>query len=64
MIASFITKRYVGLVLCVAALLWAYLDVNDHFGSFSTTVGLMYGVYVTGQSWTDAKTIDKNGGAG
>lgn len=59
-VLRFWTKRYVGLVLCVSALIVAYMFANEHFGAFSTTVGLMYGAYVTGQSYTDSKDIENS----
>jgi hypothetical protein len=48
-----IGKRFAGLLIVTACLMAGYLHGAEHFPSLATTLGLMYGVYVGGQSWTD-----------
>ncbi len=49
-------KRFFGLLVCAGALVAGYFYGDPAvFPSFATTIGLMYGVYVGGQSYTDAK---------
>jgi hypothetical protein len=48
-----IGKRFAGLLIVTACLMWGYLTGSEHFPSLATTLGLMYGAYVGGQSYTD-----------
>jgi hypothetical protein len=48
-----IGKRFAGLLIVTACLMWGYLHGAEHFPSLATTLGLIYGAYVGGQSWTD-----------
>jgi hypothetical protein len=47
-------KRFVGLFICVIALVLGFFfgDMNQ-FPTLATSLGLMYGVYVGGQSASD-----------
>jgi hypothetical protein len=53
---AYLGRRFAGLVL-VAGILGAAYFVGpvDKFSALATTLGLMYGVYVGGQSYTDGK---------
>jgi hypothetical protein len=54
--ADYTGKRFAGLVLVVGVLGLAYfIGPKDTFPTLATTLGLMYGAYVTGQSVTDVK---------
>jgi len=48
-----IGKRFAGLLIVTACLMAGYFHGAEHFPSLATTLGLMYGAYVGGQSWTD-----------
>jgi hypothetical protein len=53
---SFFGKRFSGLIICVVALILGFIFGSPElFPSFATSLSLMYGVYVGGQSITDAK---------
>lgn len=53
---AFFGKRFSGLIVCVLALVVGFFFGDPAlFPSFATSIGLMYGVYVGGQSFTDAK---------
>ncbi len=56
LIEAFFGKRFAGLIVGVIGLVVGYF-VGDPAGfpQFATTLGLMYGAYVGGQSYTDAK---------
>jgi hypothetical protein len=54
--SRYIGKRFAGLLLVTLSLLVGFLCGSaDGFGSLSSTLGLMYGAYVTGQSFTDSR---------
>lgn len=54
-------KRFASLILVVLLLaLGFFLGRPEMFGSFSTALGVLYGVYLTGQSYTDGMKA-KNG---
>ena len=56
MLEAFFGKRFSGLIVCVAALVVGFFfGKPELFPSLATSLGLMYGVYVGGQSYTDAK---------
>jgi hypothetical protein len=49
-------KRFTGLLASLTALTSAYfVGPVEKFSALATTVGLIFGAYVTGQSYTDAK---------
>jgi hypothetical protein len=55
-IEIFFGKRFAGLIVVVLCLTLGYFFGRpDMFGAFASTIGLMYGVYVGGQSYTDGK---------
>lgn len=52
----YLGKRFAGLLVCAGILGAAYfIGPVEKFASLATALGLMYGVYVGGQSMTDAK---------
>jgi hypothetical protein len=52
----FFGKRFSGLIVTVAALTLGFFFGDPAvFPTFATTLGLLYGAYVTGQSVTDAR---------
>lgn len=55
-VERFFGKRFSGLIVTVACLTLGYF-IGDPatFPTFATTIGLLYGAYVGGQSFTDAK---------
>lgn len=56
LLEAFFGKRYSGLITCVALLGAAYFwGPVEKFPTLATTLGLLYGAYVTGQSITDSK---------
>lgn len=56
-------KRFASLVLVAGLLTLAFFyGPGALFASYSTTLGLLYGAYLTGQSATDWQKA-KNGGA-
>ena len=58
---SYVGKRFAGLLVCVAALVFAYFAGDpDKFSIMATTLGILYGAFVTGQSVTDVKENGKN----
>ena len=47
-------KRFISFLSVTFVLMLGYFFGNPEvFGSFSTTIGLLYGAYLTGQSATD-----------
>lgn len=59
---SYKGKRFCGLLLVTTALVGGYFwGPPEQFGSYATTLGLLYGAYLTGQSATDLQK-SKNGG--
>lgn len=53
-------KRFIGLLSCLVGLVSAYsYGPADKFSVLASTIGLMYGAYVGGQSYTDAKEAGK-----
>jgi Sec-independent protein translocase protein TatA len=56
LLEAFFGKRFSGLVICVIALVVGFFfGKPELFPSLATSLGLMYGVFVSGQSYTDAK---------
>jgi hypothetical protein len=52
----FFGKRFTGLLASLATLASAYfVGPVEKFSALATTVGLIFGAYVGGQSFTDAK---------
>jgi hypothetical protein len=49
----YVGRRFAGLLIVCACLMLGYFHGAEHFPSLATTLGLMYGAYVGGQSWTD-----------
>ena len=55
-------KRFWSLILAISALIGGYIWGNpETFGTYATTLGVLYGAYLTGQSATDWQKA-KNGG--
>ena len=55
-VERFFGKRFTGLLAALGALSAAYFaGPVEKFSALATTVGLMYGAYVGGQSYTDGK---------
>jgi hypothetical protein len=49
-------KRFFGLLVCIPCLTVGYFFGDPAiFPSFATSLGLLYGAFVGGQSFTDAK---------
>jgi hypothetical protein len=54
-IMDLLGKRFIGLLSCLIGLVSAYsYGPPDKFAVLASTIGLMYGAYVGGQSYTDA----------
>lgn len=54
-------KRFLSLLVVILALnLGYYFGDAETFGTFATTLGVLYGAYLTGQSATDWQKA-KNG---
>jgi len=54
-------KRFLSLIVVIVALNLAYYFGDpETFGTFATSLGLLYGTYLTGQSATDWQKA-KNG---
>lgn len=61
MLSRYAGKRFASLILVIALLaLGFFFGRPEMFGSYSTALGLLYGVYLTGQSATDWQKA-KNG---
>ncbi len=55
-------KRFLSLLVAMIALIIGYFAGHpDTFGAYSTTIGVLYGAYLAGQSATDYQKA-KNGG--
>jgi len=55
-------KRFWSLILVIVALVGGYIWGNpETFGAYATTLGVLYGAYLAGQSATDWQKA-KNGG--
>ena len=53
---AYIGKRFAGMILASCILGVAYFTgSNEKFSALATTLGLIYGVFVGGQSYTDVK---------
>lgn len=53
---AYVGKRFAGLILISCILGAAYFTgSNEKFSALATTLGLIYGMFVTGQSYTDGK---------
>jgi len=56
-------KRFAGFILSLACLMVGAIAAPvEAFPTLATTLGLLYGAYLTGQSVTDYKTVAVNGG--
>jgi hypothetical protein len=57
-LVELISKRFIGLLVCVPALMIGYFfGPRPEFGEFVTALGGMYVAYTAGQSYTDAKEV-------
>ena len=55
-LAEYKGKRFFGLLLVIVTLLLAYFTgPSETFMSFANVIGAVYGVYATGQSWSDVR---------
>ena len=55
-------KRFAGFILTMGCLMvGVMLAPVESFAIFSQTIGIVYGLYLAGQSATDHKTIAVNG---
>ena len=55
-------KRFLSLLLVTLLLVIGYIAGDaETFGSYSTTLGVLYGAYLTGQSATDWQKAKHNG---
>ena len=55
-------KRFASLLVVTFVLVLGYFFGNpETFAAFSTTIGVLYGAYLAGQSWTD-RAKAQNGG--
>jgi hypothetical protein len=53
---NYVGKRFAGLILCAGLTGIAYFfGPEPTFATLATTLGLMFGAYVGGQSYTDGK---------
>lgn len=53
---KFFGKRFAGLLASLGTLASAYfVGPVEKFSALATTIGLMYGAYAAGQSYTDAQ---------
>ena len=58
-------RRFLSLLVSVGALTAAYFyGPPASFGSYATTLGMLYGAYLTGQSATDYVKAKNGNGAG
>jgi uncharacterized membrane protein YccC len=56
LLEAFFGKRFTGLVVCVIALVVGFFfGKPELFPSLATSLGLMYGVYVGGQTASDIR---------
>lgn len=56
-------KRFAGFIIsCVCLMVGVAIAPVESFPALATTLGLLYGAYLAGQSSTDYKNIAMNGG--
>jgi hypothetical protein len=54
----YLGKRFAGFMIACGLLTWAFLSGDPaSFPVYATTLGLLYGAYLGGQSVTDLKAV-------
>lgn len=54
----YLGKRFAGFLIACGLLTWAFLDGDPSaFPTYATTLGLLYGAYLGGQTVTDHKAV-------